>query len=1105
MIISPSIDAFLGGRAGLDTDAIVSFKKMGVTSYMLMKEVTKAHLQIAGLDVDQQRQFEAVGCLLVSRAADRAETPPDSFLDGLQSSRHLCFLQLAMRAYRGSHSVQASCCSSITEAVAEDTANQLLATRLELVADLAVAMGAHLASASLQQRACGALVALTTDSWENQQLAGKAGLLKAIKDSLRQHKEKLPTLRDLCNALLGIVTGNCANQEAAHRLGILVDLQEILKRHMTDEHLPKLIVCLFRHTAHCISQASERLAAGIEGPEGENSGLKELLVVIQHAMRQHPESSALQEHAAAAVRSLVVTEDAEGVANRLGLMEDIHRAMRGHQDDMCVQEQCCWALSNLTSSLSESREEAMRLGLLKDVQAAMRLWPKAVTLQEQAMWALLNLTHGHTGLQAEAAEMGLLEDIREAMEPPLSLAETMPEACWAVIRNITRSSRAAQTKAGRLGLLRWKEKSAEAAHNYATAMEQVCWSIKSISTATETRGDRAVSLLEHLKQAMMGMRECAMVQEQGLSALWSLLVADGNCKDAASRLGFVLDIRESMLAHPGNLGVLTQGCWTLSILTYNTATNKALAIRLGLLDVIISAMKRHSVVLVVQEAAVVAIRNVIQGLPDSDIQKILAHETSGNTADEVFLLSDITQAMGAHASATLLNEHGSWLLRHISALNIKEGDYKVSELFGSFLFQMRENMRVLRDSAEVQEHLCHFVWNIARNRTLMDGLGPCSDMKAYVGELGIMADIQAAMRAHRSVLAVQVAAMGAIECLTVSNTHNQELARQLCLNIDIDSTLRRFDPLDSVSNKAALIMHRLASAARPGKVPRPQLNRPRQKGPRRRTAPLPGKHLRFRFGKRLACKDYPELHHAWQRPQSASDSRAGGEAALQRLDHSRDLTFVKEVMLAHAGEVELLNRALRSLSNITCNSSQQRIAACRLGLLEDVAEAMKVHRGRADVQEHGCRAVKFVVSNEWQGQQHAGQAKVIASILYAIQNHRASAAVLNQAFLAITSVVSGHRENQDLAVELGLLSEARLAMRAFISSPEMEVDVLTMLRHLLAGNPSCVAQARRMGLANDVRSVAMSNSKLQHLQKAAARVSMFVSDIPAHIKANGGS
>ena len=77
-------------------------------------------------------------------------------------------------------------------------------------------------------------------------------------------------------------------------------------------------------------------------------------------------------------------------------------------------------------------------------------------------------------MQVDAAKHGLLRDIHEAMHnPAVKLGSTMPEACWALIRNITHNSKAAEIQAGRLGLTKWQQSSINEQHKFSSAVEQV--------------------------------------------------------------------------------------------------------------------------------------------------------------------------------------------------------------------------------------------------------------------------------------------------------------------------------------------------------------------------------------------------------------------------------------------------------------------------------------------------------------------------------------------------------------------------------------------------------------------------------------------------------
>ena len=205
-----------------------------------------------------------------------------------------------------------------------------------------------------------------------------------------------------CQAILTLVSGSDENQKLLVQLGMLSDLESLLVIHVADERITLLICSILQTSMHWVHTlySNHDNSQTIDEEELISELLRNICAALGYVMTEYMMSAAIVVNALVAVRSLVATERAEDIAYRLGMLEHVQRAMRYHVDDPNVQEHACWAVSNLTTNMSESRAKGAELGILDAIQVAMQTHSDCVPVQSQAVWALLNMTHNAPSIQA---------------------------------------------------------------------------------------------------------------------------------------------------------------------------------------------------------------------------------------------------------------------------------------------------------------------------------------------------------------------------------------------------------------------------------------------------------------------------------------------------------------------------------------------------------------------------------------------------------------------------------------------------------------------------------------------------------------------------------
>ena len=205
-----------------------------------------------------------------------------------------------------------------------------------------------------------------------------------------------------CQAILTLVSGNEENQKLLVQLGMLADLESLLVIHVAHERAAFLICSIFQTSVHWVHNiySSQDNTKTIDEEELIKELLRNICAALGYVMGEYMMNAEIVVSALSALRCLVATERAEDIAYQLGMLEHVQRAMRYHVDDPNVQEHACWAVSNLTSNISESRAKGAELGILEAIQMAMQTHHDCSPVQCQAVWALLNLTHNAPTIQA---------------------------------------------------------------------------------------------------------------------------------------------------------------------------------------------------------------------------------------------------------------------------------------------------------------------------------------------------------------------------------------------------------------------------------------------------------------------------------------------------------------------------------------------------------------------------------------------------------------------------------------------------------------------------------------------------------------------------------
>jgi hypothetical protein len=142
----------------------------------------------------------------------------------------------------------------------------------------------------------------------------------------------------------------------------------------------------------------------------------------------------LQETACEKIMSLTTTTANKAEAVRLGLLADVHAAMRAHKGVVGVQQAACLAITNIAYTNNGGKVEAVRLGLLADVQAAMRAHRGVVGVQEGACRAIANIAHINDGGKVEAVRLRLLTDVQAEMHAHIGIDYLLCNIVSTIIR-----------------------------------------------------------------------------------------------------------------------------------------------------------------------------------------------------------------------------------------------------------------------------------------------------------------------------------------------------------------------------------------------------------------------------------------------------------------------------------------------------------------------------------------------------------------------------------------------------------------------------------------------------------------------------------------------
>jgi hypothetical protein len=113
---------------------------------------------------------------------------------------------------------------------------------------------------------------------------------------------------------------------------------------------------------------------------------------LVEAMRLHPGSALLQEHAVGTIAHTVFgSEDGRKVCGRVGGVQAIVKAMQTYPDAVSLQAQCCLALRNLSWQCKENHVLMQEHDADDQIMMAMIRFPRIPGVQDQALAAISNL------------------------------------------------------------------------------------------------------------------------------------------------------------------------------------------------------------------------------------------------------------------------------------------------------------------------------------------------------------------------------------------------------------------------------------------------------------------------------------------------------------------------------------------------------------------------------------------------------------------------------------------------------------------------------------------------------------------------------------------
>lgn len=507
------------------------------------------------------------------------------------------------------------------------------------------------------------------------------------------------------------------------------------------------------------------------------------------------------------------------------------------------------------------------------VQQAMRAHPSSASVQESGCQAIRSITLRNQTKQVQAGRQGILEDVHKALKVHRSSA-TVTEAALGAVRNMTRDNPFNRALAGQLGIL-VDIQGAMRLHLASAALQSACCSVVQIVGHSNDIKDQAgnLGLLASVQAAMKSHQGSAAVQEEACRAVESIVSNHPGNRSRAGPQGTISDVQEAMRRHPASGGVQAAACAALHSLTFDNV-NQAIAGRQGALEDIQSAMQRFRRSAPIQAAACGAVENM-----SADFVNRISAGRQG-------LLADIQAAMREHMGSAAIQAGACRAIRNMT-LKIDTG-----------AMASRKELQTAIHAAMKATHGSAFV----AEEDVEQISGIHADNWTTAIRLGLLADVQAAMRSHQSSEIVQSAACSAVNTLVCTNEHRiQALARGLLA--DAHAAIRMHVGSAETQEQAMRVIDNLM--------------------------------------------DLGDDSHPVSTPKGLLES-------------------IKMSMLAHCRLPAVQAAACSAIYRIALATTDKEAVACLELVLDEVHNAMKAHQGSAEVQVAACRVIDIITDGDHQ-------------------------------------------------------------------------------------------------------------------------------------------
>ena len=310
-------------------------------------------------------------------------------------------------------------------------------------------------------------------------------------------------------------------------------------------------------------------------------------------LRRHRRHTGMQKAAARVIRVELRQEQNRRSMAKSDLLIDLQAAMRGHRQDLEVQEEAIGAIGNLCFDNGDMRALAGRLTLLGDIQQAMEQFRGRASLQEWGTGAVRNICSSNTDNKARAGRCGLLEDLYLTMQRFSWHMGIMHNSLGAVRCLVSNEDN--MIVAGKLGMLPCLQSAIRSYRAHVGIQMQAVGALRAMGgTADNSNEAGTLGMLLDLKGMLFDYAWHEVIVDLVAGAVWTLCAVNTRNKAEAGRLGLMADLQAVMQQNPDNKDIQLSTSMASVTLCFNSPANTAEAKRIGLMQDIQVTLQHHT-------------------------------------------------------------------------------------------------------------------------------------------------------------------------------------------------------------------------------------------------------------------------------------------------------------------------------------------------------------------------------------------------------------------------------------------------------------------------------------------------------------------------------